>query len=115
MTKVPKVDEADTFAYYWRNMIMPQAPQPIREYKFALESIGREWRLDFAWPDKLVAVEIDGNAWNTKGGGRHGRDEDREKLNVAATMGYRVFHFSPKQLADDPTKCLNLVMGLLLC
>lgn len=35
-------------------------PQPVREKKF--HPI-RRWRFDFAWPENLVAVEIDGGGY----------------------------------------------------
>lgn len=51
----------------------------------------RKWRLDFAWPDRLVAVEIHGAVHR---GGRHVRGtgflNDREKMNTALAMGWRV-------------------------
>jgi len=79
---------------------------PVREYRFHPD---RRWRFDFAWPDSLIAVEVDGNAWHTRGGGRHGTDKDREKINAAAALGWRVFHFSPKMLDDDPAACIALI------
>ena len=38
-------------------------PAPDREYRFAPQVDGkpvRRWRFDCAWPDRLVALEIDG-------------------------------------------------------
>lgn len=55
----------------------------------------RKWRFDFAWPDEMVAVEVDGAIHTT---GRHTRgagvDADNEKLNAAQLDGWRVFRFS---------------------
>ena len=61
----------------------------------------RKWRFDFALPEKKIAVEINGNAWNTKGGGRHGNPIDLQKMNAAQAMGWRVFQFgtSMKEMA----------------
>ena len=60
-----------------------------REYRFDKE---RRWRFDFAWPEKLVALEVEGGAWI---GGRHNRaagfQADVEKYNAAAAGGWRVF------------------------
>jgi hypothetical protein len=57
---------------------------PETEYRFALEHIGpgkdirhrlklaglKDWRFDFAWPDQMFAVEVEGI---TPAGGRHQR------------------------------------------
>ena len=62
-------------------------PEPVRELKFHPV---RRWRFDYAWPDYMVALEVDGGgAW-----GRHGRpsgmSKDNEKINTAQTMGWIV-------------------------
>jgi very-short-patch-repair endonuclease len=67
--------------------------QPIAAYQFAWP---RRWRFDFAFIAERVAVEMDG------------RDSDREKLNQAAALGWRVLRFSNQQWADDPHGCIAL-------
>jgi len=51
----------------------------------------RRWRFDFAWPDELVALEIEGGVWS---GGRHtnpkGFIADCEKYNTALCLGWAV-------------------------
>jgi hypothetical protein len=51
----------------------------------------RRWRLDYAWPERLVAVEVHGGTWAD---GRHTRGagfaSDREKMNTALLVGWRV-------------------------
>jgi hypothetical protein len=73
-------------------------PAPVTEYKFA-ESIGREWRFDYAWPECKLALEVDGGSWI---GGRHnspkGSAGDRSKFNYAAALGWRHLHFTPDEL-----------------
>jgi very-short-patch-repair endonuclease len=46
-------------------------------------------------------------------GGRHSRDTDRDKLNVAAVEGWRVLRFSPQQLKRDPLACVVQVLAAL--
>lgn len=72
----------------------------------------RKWRFDFAWPEKMVAVEIDGGIW-IKNGGRHNQDSDREKINTATEMGWRVFRFSTSQVTTDPMSCVQKIRKLL--
>jgi len=51
----------------------------------------RMWRFDFAWPDKLVALEVQGGIFSR---GRHARPRgvlnDYEKFSEAAILGWRV-------------------------
>lgn len=86
-------------------------PEPTPEYRFYA---ARRWRFDFAWPVAEVAVEIDGGQWRA-GGGRHNTDSDREKLNTAAALGWRVLRFSHTALASDPVGCIVLLRTALTC
>ena len=69
-------------------------PLPEREYRFAPP---RRWRFDFCWPDRMLAVEVEGAIW--KGSkGRHtsgkGYEADCEKYNTAAIAGWRALRVS---------------------
>lgn len=59
-----------------------------REFVFAAP---RKWRLDFAWPDDKIAVEVEGGTWTN---GRHSRGAgfaaDCEKYARAAILGWTV-------------------------
>ena len=79
--------------------------QPQTEYRFCEE---RRFRFDFAFVSARLAIEIDGGTW-APGGGRHAKDADREKRNIAAAMGWRLLAFSPAMLRDDPAKCMGQV------
>jgi len=84
----------------------------------------RKWRFDYAWPEYLIAVEVEGGAFSrpvkcnhcnqfvthrTKTGktikvmegGRHntgkGFTNDLEKYQAAFALGWRVLRVSPKQ------------------
>jgi very-short-patch-repair endonuclease len=61
----------------------------------------RRWRFDAAFPERKIAVEIDGGTFI---GGRHTRGAgfkaDCEKINMAGLLGWRVFRFLPSQLTD---------------
>lgn len=64
-------------------------PAPELEYRF--HPI-RKWRFDFAWKEQKVAVECHGSVWVA---GHHTRGQgfldDREKMNTALSLGWRVF------------------------
>ncbi len=65
-------------------------PEFVREHKFIPT---RRFRFDFAWPEKKVALEIDGGSWVN---GRHNRgagfEADCVKSCFAAALGWRVLH-----------------------
>jgi very-short-patch-repair endonuclease len=76
-------------------------PAPVPEFKFHPT---RDWRFDFAWPDKKVAIEVEGGIHT---GGRHtqpaGFYKDMEKYNQAAVRGWRILRFTPKGLVSLTT------------
>lgn len=59
----------------------------------------RNWRLDFAWPDRKLAVEIEGGVYS---GGRHTRGKgfsmDAEKRNAGVLAGWRILTFTADHL-----------------
>lgn len=71
-------------------------PLPTPEYRFHPV---RRYRFDYAWPDQMVAVEIEGGVW-TKG--RHTRGAgylaDLSKYNLATLLGWKLLRYSPAQL-----------------
>jgi len=85
----------ETFALHCR---IDQLPKPVREHKFHPD---RRWRFDFAWPDMMIACEIEGGTWIQ---GRHNRgssiEKDYEKYNAAALLGWRVFRFSTQMVRN---------------
>lgn len=76
-----------TFALHWK----AHGLRPEKEYRF---HPSRKWRFDFAFPDRMVAVECEGAVWTN---GRHTRGSgfvaDMEKYNNAAALGWFVFRF----------------------
>lgn len=76
----------------------PATEQPETEYRF--HGL-RRWRFDFAWPGRMLAVEVEGGQWVN---GRHqrgkGYEDDCEKYNTAALMGWRVLRFTGDMVKD---------------
>ncbi|AMP15507.1 endonuclease domain-containing protein [Collimonas pratensis] len=66
-------------------------PTTTREHKFHPV---RKWRIDFAWPGRKLAVEIEGGIWTQ---GRHTRGAgvraDMEKYNALASLGWTLLRF----------------------
>lgn len=77
----------------------------VREFKFHEE---RRWRIDFAWPDERVAVEVEGGIWT---GGRHTRGsgflKDAEKYNELALAGWMLLRVSAADAKSG--KCMPTI------
>ena len=73
-------------------------PRPVSEFQFHPT---RRWRFDRAWPDRMLAVEVEGGTWS---GGRHVRGSgfrsDCEKYNEAAMLGWTVLRFTSGMIRD---------------
>ena len=71
-------------------------PEPAQQFRFHPV---RRWRADFAWPDAMLLVEVDGATWSR---GRHTRgagfERDCEKVNAATLLGWRVLRFTRQQI-----------------
>ena len=89
-------------------LLFPDMPQPVTEFRFAKQALGRNWAFDWAWPNYRIAVEVDGGQYVPRGG-RHMTDKDREKTNAANDLRWFVYHYSPQQLKRDPAGCVEQV------
>lgn len=71
-------------------------PDPATELLFHPK---RKWRLDYAWPANMIALEVHGGIHF---GGRHTRGrgfvEDRAKMNEAALLGWTVIEATPEHI-----------------
>lgn len=98
MAGVKKLTQAQTFLLMLKARKMPT---PTPEYQFHPT---RKFRLDYAWVDAKVGLEVDGGIWT---GGAHGRGtgitRDQEKTNLAAGLGWRILRCTPSKLASDET------------
>jgi len=79
-----------------RHIALSGLPSVAREYRFHPR---RRWRFDFAWPMYRVAAEVDGGIHSR---GRHvrgaGFERNAEKGNAAVMTGWRVLHFTPRNV-----------------
>ncbi len=96
MITVPRTSHGED-ALAWQLQVAG-LPAPVREHRF---DASRRWRFDFAWPDRLVAAEVEGGTW---AGGRHSRGEgyakDLEKYNAAAVGGWLVVRLTTGMVDD---------------
>lgn len=95
-------------------------PEPEREFYFAKHlrrsSTGRPYmyRFDFAWPEAMIAIEVEGGVF-MRGKGGHtsitGITRDMDKINLAQLLGWRVLRFHTKHIDED--EAVPMVMQLL--
>lgn len=81
-----------------RQCVLSGLPAPVTEFRFHPT---RKWRFDFAWPDRSIAVEVDGAIFVS---GRHTRgigvEKDNEKFAEALLAGWKVLRVSTNQVRD---------------
>jgi Protein of unknown function (DUF559) len=69
---------------------------PVLQYEI-LDRDGRLWRVDFAWPEQMLAVEYDGFDWHS---GPDDFTRDRQKRAALHELGWTVMSI----VADDVRK-----------
>ena len=117
-------DKSEWERYLETVIIQAGLAMPELEYRFHPT---RKWRFDMAYPDEMLAIEIEGGIYgravrcnncgqqvmkHTKGGrmvivregGRHntgkGIEKDAEKYNEAALLGWKVLRFTSDMIQD---------------
>ena len=99
LPKRPRQDGADELNYQTKVCGTIQV-NPVREFKFHPD---RKWRLDLAWPESKLAVEVEGFSAGGSAG-RHQRpagfDKDCEKYAELAIAGWRLIRVTTKQVKD---------------
>lgn len=99
---------------------------PEREYRLFAHYVGmgrglrarllraglRDWRFDFAWPSRCIAIEVQGGTWSS---GSHvrgrGYESDCEKSNAAQMLGWRVYQVTTDMITDG--RALRLIERIL--
>ena len=103
-----------------------QLEMPILEYRFAAYSVGlgsglrtrlkraqlKDWRFDFAWPEFMFAVEVEGI---TPAGGRHqtikGFNADLKKYHHAQRLGWTVYRTGRELIRDG--QAIQIIKGII--
>ena len=98
---MPRVKALDREGKFLLMLRAKKLPRPVPEFRFHAV---RKFRLDWAWPEHRVGLEVDGGVWT---GGAHGRGtgivRDQEKTNLAAGEGWRILRCTPAKLATVET------------
>ena len=87
------------FITLWTTMF-PQLPAPTAQYRF---HDTRKWRLDFAWPDVMLGIEIDGQVHAI----RAQRVKDAAKSRALLEDGWYCVHWTSDELKERPIQCVE--------
>lgn len=82
-----------------------------REYRF--DDV-RKWRFDFAIPEKMLAIELEGGIWIN---GRHNRGagmaKDLEKYDSAMRQGWNVYRCSTEMVTNGTAiETIEIILGM---
>ena len=82
----------------------------VREHKFHPT---RKWRLDFAWVDKKIGVEVEGGIWLPRSGHNTGVGitRDVEKGNALTLLGWRTLRVTGKMVKSGDA--IDLIKAIL--
>jgi hypothetical protein len=97
------VDSEPEMALYTR-LEAAGLPVGVGQHRFVP---GRQFRFDRAWPDRMVAAEVQGGIWS---GGRHTRGAgvaaECVKFSMAAALGWRVLPLTVEMIEDGTAVAL---------
>lgn len=88
----------------------PVVPRYVQQHPVTLPG-GRRIKLDAAWPDVMVAVELDGAAFH---GSRQARERDLRRDSALAALGWIILRFSYARLVADPEDCRREIVAAIL-
>jgi very-short-patch-repair endonuclease len=84
-------------------------PEPVTQHE--IRDKGKVLaRVDFAYPYKLLAIEVDGHRWHS---GRTRWEHDLRRRNALTSLGWRVVHVTSSDLKRRPDYVTALVAGAL--
>ncbi|HEX2057284.1 MAG TPA: DUF559 domain-containing protein [Actinomycetota bacterium] len=89
-------------------------PRPVRQHRIT-DNGKLVARVDFAYPDSLVAVEVDGYRWHS-GRRAWSRDLTRRDLtrrNRLTSLGWRVLHVTHDDLMERPNEIVEQIDAVL--
>jgi very-short-patch-repair endonuclease len=83
---------------------------PERQYVITDDRGEAVARVDFAYPDLMVAIECDGKKYHF---GKDDWESDLARRSRLAALGWRVIHISWDLLTNRPQELLRLLQGVL--
>jgi very-short-patch-repair endonuclease len=66
----------------------------------------KHYRVDFAIPDKMLAIELDGHQYHKS---REQRTTDAQRERALQELGWRVFRFTGSEIHRDMAGCVEQI------
>jgi very-short-patch-repair endonuclease len=107
---IPVATESALEAIVWRALVSAGLPSPIRQHDVHDEEGRFVARVDFAYPDALVAVEADGFDFHS---GRAAFRRDRARQNALMRLGWSVYRITWQEVTQRADVMVAAVTELL--
>jgi very-short-patch-repair endonuclease len=82
---------------------------PIPRQQYGVRTQGRSFRLDLAYPEQMIAIELDGWEYHRT---RVAFDDDRVRDNLLRLAGWSVHHFTSSMSDDFIVTTIAAAVGL---
>ena len=107
-SRLPGFDpgESELEARVLRWLLAAGLPRP--ESQFRVIAAGRCLRLDLAYPEHRLGLELDG--WDAHGS-RGAFDRDRERANEVALIGWRLCRFTSRTTRAAVVRVVSAALG----
>lgn len=108
LRKRSRNDKAYLFEIHWNLLaktILGRNPPKLRP-EFPIGPYFADYKL----ARYKIVVEVDGGQFQAHGGA-HNSDSHRNRHNTMTAAGWKVFHFSPQQISNDPWNCVRIVLS----
>jgi very-short-patch-repair endonuclease len=102
--RVPGYDpgDSDLETRVLRVLVAAGLPAPVQQHRIRIG--GRTIRIDLAYPDRRLAIELDG--WENHGT-RTAFDDDRARANLLVAHGWRLVRFTSRSTDAEIVACLR--------
>lgn len=106
--KHTKKSELESMLLGYLELLAPELPSPEFQYYPRKD---KDWRIDFVYEDKKIAIEVDGGERMLIGGHTWGEGfvRDRIQQNWLVLRGWRVLRFAGSQIKDNPQYCIDTI------
>ncbi len=107
LTRLPGYDPGDSNLEVRALVALRDAglPPPVQQHRVTVA--GRRCRIDLAYPEAKLAIELDGWAWH---GNRTAFDADRARANELEAAGWHVFRFTSTTSEADIVRVIRTAL-----
>lgn len=107
--RIPGYDpgESDLELNTLRTIIRAGLPIPVQQHRVTIDGV--RYRIDLAYPDLKIAIELVGWAWH---GGRESFDDDKARSGDLVSEGWRVLEVTSRHAEHDVLRRLSKLLAI---